>query len=146
MTTRPLPDFAAGPASQAVGARVAAALAEKGPPPGGFAVLGVRDRRRFVTLPQGDILLVTSAEAVMTVVTLDGRRYWTDLTLGALAVRLDPRRFYRLDASTVVNVAAIAELVPHTHQRYVVRFADAAKTERVVSRDVGRRLRAALGW
>ncbi len=60
--------------------------------------------------------------------------------------RLDPSRFLRIDQSHLVNVARIGELVPWTHQRYRLLFADAAKTELVLSRDVGRRLRAAVGW
>ncbi len=46
----------------------------------------------------------------------------------------------------MVNVVQIAELIPWTRQRYQLVFADAAKTELMLSRDVGWRLRAALGW
>ncbi len=70
----------------------------------------------------------------------------TERTIKADDARLDPRRFLRLDHSTVVNLARIGELIPHTHQRYRLVFTDAAKTELMLSRDVGRRLRAALGW
>ncbi len=88
---------------------------------------------------------MTSLGGVVTVVG-DSGRAWRDGTLAETAARLDPRRFVRLDQSHVVNVARLVELLPETHQRYRLRFRDAAGTELVVSRDVGRRLRAALGW
>ncbi len=109
-------------------------------------VLAVRTgRRAFTVIPQASITYVTSLGGVVTV-QADTGRHWRDGTLADTAARLDPRRFLRLDASHVVNVARIAELVPWTHQRYVLRFADAAKTELTLSRDVGRRLRAVMGW
>lgn len=109
-------------------------------------VLAVRTSRRgFVVVPQAAITYVTSLGGLVTV-HADPGRYWTDLALGEVERRLDPRRFMRLDASHLVNVTRLAELVPWTHQRYRLVFADTAKTELVMSRDVGRRLRAALGW
>ncbi len=109
-------------------------------------VLAVRTARRgFVVVPQAAITYVTSLGGLVTV-HADPGRYWTDLTLGEVERHLDPRRFLRLDASHLVNVTRLAELVPWTHQRYWLVFADAAKTELVMSRDVGRRLRTALGW
>lgn len=92
------------------------------------------------------ILYVTSREAVVTIVTRDGGRHLSDRSQTDLKARLDPARFLRLDASHLVNVEALSELVPWTHQRYQLVFADAANTELVLSRDMGRRLRAALGW
>jgi two-component system LytT family response regulator len=115
------------------------------PPPGGYAILAVRAHRRFLVVSQRTITYLTSLGGVVTIYA-DAGRFWTDLTLAEVERRLDPRRFLRLDASHLVNVTRIAELLPETHQRYLLRFADAAKTELVMSRDVGRRLRAALGW
>ncbi len=109
-------------------------------------VLAVRSSRRgFVVVPQAAITYVTSLGGLVTV-HADRGRFWSDQTLTEVERRLDPRRFLGLDASHVVNVARIAELIPFTHQRYRLVFADAAKTELLLSRDVGRRLRAALGW
>ncbi len=96
-------------------------------------------------IPQATITYVTSAGGGVTV-HADQGECWRDGTLAAVEARLDPRRFLRLDASTVINVTRIGELIPHTHQRYRLLFTDAATTELMLSRDVGRRLRAALGW
>ncbi len=101
-------------------------------------------RRGFVLVPQAAIVCVSSLGGVVTI-HADSGRYWRDGTLADAERRLDPRCFLRLDQSHVVNVTRIGELVPWTHQRYVVCFVDPAKTELVLSRDVGRRLRAALG-
>ncbi len=115
-------------------------------PAGALEMLAVRTAKRaFVTIPQGEILYLSSKGGVVTV-HADRGACWRDGTLAATEAALDPRRFLRLDHSTVVNVSRIAELIPWTHQRYRLVFADAAKTELMLSRDVGRRLRAALGW
>ncbi len=114
--------------------------------PAHFDVLAVRTgRRRFVTIPQATISYVLSLGRLVTV-SADQGRFWSDLTLAEVERRLDSRRFLRLDQSHLVNVARLAELVSKSHQRYRLLFADTGKTELVVSRDVGRRLQATLGW
>ncbi len=113
--------------------------------PGSPEVLALRTARRFVIVPQATISYVSSLGGVTSAYT-DTGRLWSDLTLSELERRLDARRFLRVDQSHIVNLTRVAELVPWTHQRYRLVFADAAKTELTLSRDVGRRLRAALGW
>lgn len=113
--------------------------------PGALDVVALRSGRRFVLVPQSSIAYVTSLTGVVTA-HADAGRFWTNQTLAELERRLDPRRFLRIDQSHIVNVERLAELVPWTHQRYRLVLADAAKSELVLSRDVGRRLRAALGW
>ncbi len=108
-------------------------------------VVALRTARRFVLVPAASISYVSSRGGLVTAYT-DGGAFWSDLTLGELEARLDPRRFVRLDASRLVNLSRATELVPWTHQRYTLRLGDPAKTELVLSRDVGRRLRALLGW
>lgn len=108
-------------------------------------VVALRTARRFVLVPAASISYVSSRGGLVTAHT-DGGAFWSDLTLGELEARLDPRRFVRLDASRLVNLSRATELVPWTHQRYTLRLDDPAKTELVLSRDVGRRLRALLGW
>ncbi len=108
-------------------------------------VLGLRSARRFLLVPQSAITYISSKGGLVTAFTDQGP-LWTDLSMAQLGRRLDPRRFYRLDQSHFVNLTRIVELVPFTHQRYRLVFGDAAKSELIMSRDVGRRLRKALGW
>ncbi len=108
-------------------------------------VVALRSDRRFVVVPQASIVYATSISGPVMIFA-DSGRFWTDQTLAQVERRLDPSRFFRLDASHVVNLTRVAELIPWTHQRYRLIFADQAKTELVLSRDVGRRLRATLGW
>lgn len=108
-------------------------------------VVALRSGRRFVLVPQASIVYVSSLGGVVTAFA-DGGRFWTNQTLAELERRLDASRFLRLDQSHLVNLTRIGELIPWTHQRYRLLFADAAKTELVLSRDVGRRLRTAMGW
>ncbi len=113
--------------------------------PGTPEVLALRSGRRFVVVPQSSMTYATSLGGVVTAYA-DAGRFWTNQTLAELERRLDPRRFLRIDQSHLVNLGRVAELVPWTHQRYRLVFADAAKTELILSRDVGRRLRTTLGW
>lgn len=124
-----------------------AAVGPTGPPaePGMLDVVALRTGRRFVVVPQASITYITSLGGVVTAYT-DAGRFWTNLSLSDLERRLDMRRFLRIDQSHLVNITRIAELLPWTHQRYRLVFADHARTELVLSRDVGRRLRALLGW
>ncbi len=136
---------------------LAARLVGAGPPSAAIilalprpAVLALRTgygpgRRRFVTVDPQTITHLRSAGGIVTARS-DTGEFWTTLPLAEVERRLDPRRFLRLDASTIVNLTRVVELVPWTHQRYRLLFGDAAKTELVLSRDVGRRLRAVLGW
>ena len=108
-------------------------------------VVALRTARRFVLVPAASISYISSRGGLVTAYT-DRGSFWSDRTLAEVESRLDPRRFVRLDASRLVNLARVVELVPWTHQRYRLRLDDAARTELVLSRDVGRRLRAILGW
>ncbi|HEX7127976.1 MAG TPA: LytTR family DNA-binding domain-containing protein [Thermodesulfobacteriota bacterium] len=108
-------------------------------------VVALRTARRFVLVPAASISYISSRGGLVTAYT-DRGSFWSDRTLAEVESRLDPRRFVRLDASRLVNVARVVELIPWTHQRYKLRLDDAANTELVLSRDVGRRLRAILGW
>ncbi len=108
-------------------------------------VLALRTVRRFVLVPTASISYLSGGGGLVTAYT-DAGSFWTDATLAEIEARLDPRYFLRLAASRIVNLTRVAELVPWTHQRYRLVFADAAKTELMLSRDVGRRMRAALGW
>lgn len=113
--------------------------------PQGPEVLGWRTAKRFVVVPPATITYITSLGGLV-MAHADTGRFWTDLTLTEVERRLDPRRFLRLDQSHLVNATRIAELISFTHQRYRLVFTDAAKTELLLSRDAGRRLRAVLGW
>jgi hypothetical protein len=108
-------------------------------------VVALRTTRRFVLVPAASIRYISSRGGLVTAYT-DGGSFWSDRTLAEVESRLDPRHFVRLDASRVVNLSRVVELLPWTHQRYKLRLDDASKTELVLSRDVGRRLRAILGW
>lgn len=108
-------------------------------------VVALRTTRRFVLVPAASISYISSRGGLVTAYT-DSGSFWSDRTLAEVESRLDPRHFVRLDASRLVNLARVVELLPWTHQRYKLRLDDAAKTELVLSRDVGRRLRAILGW
>lgn len=100
-------------------------------------MLALRAAKGFVVIPQATIIYITSLGGVVTV-HADTGRFWSALTFAGIESRLDPRRFVRLDQSRIVNVTRLAELLPWTLQRYRLVLADAASTELLLSRDVGR--------
>ncbi|HEU0299025.1 MAG TPA: LytTR family DNA-binding domain-containing protein, partial [Longimicrobium sp.] len=57
--------------------------------------------------------------------------------------RLDPRRFFRIHRSTIVNLASVKEMQPLFHGEYVVIMKDGAKL--TLSRSRREKLRALLG-
>ncbi len=79
-------------------------------------VLAVRTGRRgFLVVLQAMITHASSKGGGVTIYA-DAGTFWSDLTLAEVVARFDPRRFLRLDASTVVNLTRLAELIPWTHR------------------------------
>ena len=57
--------------------------------------------------------------------------------------RLDPRRFFRIHRSTIVNLGSVKELQPYFHGDYVVILRDGTRLR--LSRTRRERLQALLG-
>ena len=63
--------------------------------------------------------------------------------ISELEKRLDPRRFFRIHRSTIVNLASVKEMQPLFHGEYVVIMKDGARL--TLSRSRREKLRALLG-
>lgn len=83
-------------------------------------------RRLRVTEP-GDIRFIEAREKLVFATLFDGTTYTSELTLQALADRLDAQQFLRVHRAYLVNVAAIRELIPWFSGTYQIRLDDETK-------------------
>ncbi|MEM6646029.1 MAG: response regulator [Bacteroidota bacterium] len=83
-------------------------------------------RRLRVTEP-ADIRFIEAREKLVFATLFDGATYTADLTLQALADRLDGQQFLRVHRAYLVNVAAIRELIPWFSGTYQIRLDDDTK-------------------
>ncbi|GAB5520208.1 MAG: LytTR family transcriptional regulator DNA-binding domain-containing protein [Rhodothermales bacterium] len=83
-------------------------------------------RRLRVTEP-ADIRFIEAREKLVFATLFDGATYTADLTLQALADRLDSEQFLRVHRAYLVNVAAIRELIPWFSGTYQIRLDDDTK-------------------
>jgi len=79
--------------------------------------LAIRDGGRTVRVEMRSIRWVDAAGDYMCIHT-DGETYVLRATMRELEQQLDPQRFPRVHRSTIVNVARVTELRPHTNGEY----------------------------
>ncbi len=100
-----------------------------GPPPAEPAYaqrIALRADGRVVFLRVDEIDWIEAADYCVRIHS-GGRFHLLREPLRDLAARLDPKRFFRLHRSAVVNLARIRELEPHFHGEYVVVMQDGAR-------------------
>jgi two-component system LytT family response regulator len=79
--------------------------------------LAIRDGNRLVRLEMGSIRWVDAAGDYMCI-HADSETYVLRATMRELEKQLDPQRFPRVHRSTIVNVARVKEMRPHTNGEY----------------------------
>jgi two-component system LytT family response regulator len=97
------------------------------PPPGAWAeriALKAEGRVFFVRVDEID--WIEAADYCVRIHT-GGRFHLLREPLRELESRLDPRRFFRVHRSALVNLSRIRELQPHFHGEYVVVMEDGAR-------------------
>ena len=94
-----------------------------------------------------DLAAVTHffAEDKLTFAATAGKNYVVDHSVSDLEGRLDPRRFFRIHRSTLVNLQWVRELDAWFAGRVLVRLKDAKGTELTVARDRATELKKRLG-
>jgi two-component system LytT family response regulator len=88
--------------------------------------LVVKSARRTVLLPVEEIDWIEGASYYVKV-HAGGKEHLLRETMTALEARLDPRRFFRVHRSAVVNLARIAELLPTTGGGHTVLLRNGAR-------------------
>jgi two-component system, LytTR family, response regulator len=67
--------------------------------------------RTYRVVPARDVLCFLSEDGLTKLQTA-GEYYWVPPTLNDLELRVDPRRFFRISRSAIVNLDAVQEIVP----------------------------------
>jgi DNA-binding LytR/AlgR family response regulator len=100
------------------------------------------DRLWFIDLPR-----VTHfyAEDKLTYAVAEGKTYCIDYTVAELENKLDPKKFFRIHRSTLLNVDWIKEVTPLPGGGLNVRLKDGKNTDLTVARDRAREFKAKLG-
>jgi len=101
--------------------------------------------KRIVLLDTADVVWAGIENELVFVHTID-ERYMMNSTLAELEERLDPRRFFRIHRSTIVNLDHVLEIVPWFSGKYKVIVDDESRSELVLSRGRARDLREILPW
>jgi DNA-binding LytR/AlgR family response regulator len=101
--------------------------------------------KRIVLVDHADIVWVGASDELVFVHTKDGR-HLANATMGELEARLDPRAFFRVHRSSIVNLKHVAEIIPWFAGKYKIVLDDDARTELVLPRARVRKLREILPW
>ena len=106
--------------------------------------LAVKAGERFLLVQAEDIIHVSLADEVITIVTGSVSGTSNYRTLDELHAHLDTTVFWRVHRSHVVNINKIKEIVPWFSRNYILRMKDGKDTEIPVSRAQTKRLREYL--
>jgi two-component system LytT family response regulator/two-component system response regulator LytT len=95
--------------------------------------LVVKKDGKIILIEVQDVLWVGSEKTLNFIHTLKGT-YGIDFTLQELEQKLDPVHFFRIHRSAIINIDAIAEIVPWFGGDYKVMLKDPNRTALVLSR------------
>ncbi len=85
------------------------------------------------------------AEDKLTYAVAEGKAYCVDHSISDLETNLDPKKFFRIHRSTMVNVGSIKELTSLPGGTLNVRLNDAKGTDLTVARDRVREFKSLVG-
>jgi two-component system LytT family response regulator len=85
------------------------------------------------------------SEDKLTYAVFDGKAYCVDHAIAELEKKLDPRKFFRVHRSTLVNLAWIKEVASLTGGMLNIRLKDTNKTDLTVARDRAREFKLRVG-
>jgi len=101
----------------------------------------VKSGGRIMFLRADEVTSITSADNYVYL-HCNGASHLVRTSLKALEMTLDPKRFVRVHRSAIVNVAAVAELLPRDHGEFEIVLRDGSRL--TSSRTYGEQLRAAV--
>ncbi len=106
--------------------------------------LVVKSGGRLILVDSDDIIYASIQDGVISIVTKDIEGQSNFRTVEELQGNLDPRTFWRVHRSYLINVNRIREVVPWFKSSYQLRMTDRRQTEIPVSRAQTRKLRELL--
>jgi len=106
--------------------------------------LVVKSGTRLVLVDSADIIYATIQDGIISIVTKDLEGQSNFRTVEELQSNLDPKTFWRVHRSYLVNINRIKEVVPWFKSSYQLKMQDRRETEIPVSRAQTRKLRELL--
>ena len=106
--------------------------------------LVVKSGSRLVLVDSADIVYATIQDGIISIVTKDLEGQSNFRTVEELQSNLDPKMFWRVHRSYLVNINRIKEVVPWFKSSYQLKMQDRRETEIPVSRGQTRKLRELL--
>lgn len=104
----------------------------------------VKSGGRLVLVDSDDVIYASIEDGVITIVTRELEGQSNFRTVEELQNSLDPKVFWRVHRSYLVNISRIKEVVPWFKSTYQLKMDDRKQTEIPVSRAQTRRLRELL--
>ncbi|HKS96356.1 MAG TPA: LytTR family transcriptional regulator DNA-binding domain-containing protein [Terriglobia bacterium] len=112
--------------------------------PAKSAKLLVKSGGRLYLVDSDDIIYATIQDGVISIVTRDLEGQSNFRTVEELQSNLDPKTFWRVHRSYLININRIKEVVPWFKSSYQLKMDDRKQTEIPVSRAQTRKLRELL--
>ncbi|HUZ46978.1 MAG TPA: LytTR family DNA-binding domain-containing protein [Terriglobia bacterium] len=106
--------------------------------------LVVKSGSRMVLVDSADIIYASIQDGIISIVTKDLEGQSNFRTVEELQSNLDPKTFWRVHRSYLVNINRIKEVVPWFKSSYQLKMQDRRETEIPVSRTQTRKLRELL--
>ena len=104
----------------------------------------VKSANRLLLVDSDEIIFASIEDGVISIVTRDMEGQSNYRTVEELQANLDPKVFWRVHRSYLVNVNHIKEVVPWFKSSYQLKMQDRKQTEIPVSRAQTRKLRELL--
>lgn len=95
--------------------------------------LAVKERGKIILLDVADVLWI-GAEKTLNFIHSRKGAWPTDLTLQELECKLDPAHFFRIHRSAIVNIEAVAEIIPWFGGDYKIVLKSPERTSLLLSR------------
>lgn len=111
----------------------------------GYALqLAVHAHKRIRLINVEDISYIISEHRLVNIYDKTNERYWTNETLQQLEARLDPKQFFRIHRSSLINLHASFEIEPWEDGRLRVYFPN--EVSLTVAREPAKELRKRLSF
>jgi two-component system LytT family response regulator len=115
------------------------------PTPTYIELLPTRTGERIKLFKAKDVLWFDSEHSI-TYAHQDTQKHDIRYTLNELEYQLNPKDFFRIHRSVIINLHHIAEIVPWFNGQYKLTMNDKSKTELTVSRGRAQDLKKRLNW
>ncbi len=100
---------------------------------------------KIYIMTDDEILYISSENKMVTAFT-ESSKYLINYTMDELQNRLDPEKFFRIHRATIVNLNYVALIETWFAGGYRLIIKNKEKTELLISRSAGKKLRQMLGW